>query len=72
MFSHLTVSHLKFLMTFEPGDPDNLEVQRNYITVVIYIYIYILLFLFVFFCSHAIRQAIQLYRMQMRIIPILY
>ena len=29
IISHLTVSHLKFLMTFEPGDPDNLEVHRN-------------------------------------------
>lgn len=29
IFSHLTVSHLKFLTTFEPGDPDNLEINRN-------------------------------------------
>ena len=66
IFSHLTVSHLKFLTTFEPGDPDNLEINRN-----LYNGSYNVFF-FLFFREHTIRQTIQLYQMQMRIIPILY
>lgn len=67
IISRLTVSHLKFLMTFEPGDPDNLEVHRN-----LYNCSCIVCFFFFCFSSHAIRQAIRLYRMQMRILSILY